>query len=42
LYRICPVFAQLENGDPETPVDYACQIAHLRAEAFGLKELLGS
>lgn len=38
----CPAFAQLENGDPETPIDYVCQIAHLRADAFGLKELLAS
>jgi radical SAM protein with 4Fe4S-binding SPASM domain len=30
----CPGFAQLENGDPESPVDYMCRIAHLRAEKF--------
>lgn len=28
----CPAFAGLENGDPETVVEYACAIAHLRAE----------
>jgi radical SAM protein with 4Fe4S-binding SPASM domain len=36
----CPTFARLENGHPETPVEYICKIAHLRAEAFGLSELL--
>lgn len=30
----CPGWGWLENGNPETPVDYLCQIAHLRAEAF--------
>ncbi|MBU4491985.1 MAG: radical SAM protein [Euryarchaeota archaeon] len=30
----CPGWAWLENGNPESPVEYLCQIAHLRAEAF--------
>ncbi len=30
----CPGWAQLENGDPESPVEYFCQIAHLRAKVF--------
>jgi len=30
----CPGWAWLEHGNPETPVDYLCQIAHLRAQAF--------
>ncbi|UCC38715.1 MAG: radical SAM protein [Candidatus Aminicenantes bacterium] len=30
----CPGWAWVENGDLETPVEYLCQIAHLRAEAF--------
>jgi radical SAM protein with 4Fe4S-binding SPASM domain len=30
----CPGFAQAENGDPESVVEYVCQIAHLRAETF--------
>jgi MoaA/NifB/PqqE/SkfB family radical SAM enzyme len=30
----CPGWAWLENGNPEAPVEYLCQIAHLRAEAF--------
>jgi radical SAM protein with 4Fe4S-binding SPASM domain len=33
----CPGWAQLENGNPETPVEYLCRIAHLRAEAFAPK-----
>jgi radical SAM protein with 4Fe4S-binding SPASM domain len=31
---MCPVNAELENDDPETPVDYFCRIAHLRAYAL--------
>lgn len=34
----CPGWAQLENGNPETPVEYLCKIAHLQAEAFGPKK----
>jgi radical SAM protein with 4Fe4S-binding SPASM domain len=34
----CPGWAQLENADPEGPVEYLCAIAHLRAKAFGLPE----
>ena len=30
----CPAWAWLENGNPEAPVEYLCQIAHLRAQAF--------
>ena len=33
----CPGWAQLEHGNDETPVGYLCEIAHKRAEAFGLK-----
>ncbi|PIZ15519.1 hypothetical protein COY51_05040 [Candidatus Desantisbacteria bacterium CG_4_10_14_0_8_um_filter_39_17] len=32
----CPGWAQVENGDLETPVEYLCQIAHLQAKAFGM------
>jgi radical SAM protein with 4Fe4S-binding SPASM domain len=32
----CPGWAQMESGDPEEPVLYLCDIAHLRAEGFGL------
>ena len=34
----CPGWAQLEHGDQEKTVSYLCKIAHLRAEAFGLKQ----
>ncbi len=33
----CPGWAWLENGDLEAPVEYLCQIAHLRAAAFNTK-----
>ena len=32
----CPGWAQLEYGDQEMPLDYLCQVAHLRAEAYGI------
>jgi hypothetical protein len=31
---MCPANGQLENGDPESPVEFLCQTAHLRAYAF--------
>lgn len=34
----CPGWAKLENNNRETPIEYLCQIAHLRAKAFGAKE----
>jgi hypothetical protein len=33
---MCPANGELENGDPESPVDFLCQVTHLRAHAFGL------
>jgi radical SAM protein with 4Fe4S-binding SPASM domain len=33
---MCPANGELENGDPEAPVDFLCQVAHLRAHAFDL------
>ena len=33
---MCPANAELENGDPEMPVDFLCRVAHLRAYALGL------
>ncbi len=33
---MCPASGELENGDPEAPVDFLCQVAHLRAHALGL------
>jgi radical SAM protein with 4Fe4S-binding SPASM domain len=32
---MCPAMAELENGDPESPVDFLCQVAHLRAYTLG-------
>lgn len=31
---MCPANAELEEGDPETPVDFLCRVAHLRALTF--------
>ena len=31
---MCPAYGELENGDPESPVDFLCRVAHLRAHAF--------
>jgi radical SAM protein with 4Fe4S-binding SPASM domain len=36
----CPAFAQLENGDPETVVEFACRVGHLRSERHGLIQRL--
>ena len=33
---MCPANGELENQDPEAPVDFLCQVAHLRAHAFDL------
>lgn len=33
----CPGWAWTENADLEVPVEYLCQIAQLRAEAFNIK-----
>jgi radical SAM protein with 4Fe4S-binding SPASM domain len=33
---MCPANGELENGDPEAPVDFLCQVAHLRAHALGV------
>jgi radical SAM protein with 4Fe4S-binding SPASM domain len=31
---MCPAFGELENGDPESPVDFLCEVAHLRAHTL--------
>src|SRR5262249_10830692 len=31
---MCPANGELENGDPESPVDFLCEVAHLRAMAL--------
>ena len=30
----CAANSELDNGDPEAPVDFMCKVAHLRAEVF--------
>jgi len=37
LCGMCPPICMLENGDPEEPVNFLCQVAHLRAKALGIK-----
>jgi radical SAM protein with 4Fe4S-binding SPASM domain len=36
LCGMCPAHGELESGDPETPVDFLCEVAHLRAHTLGL------
>lgn len=38
LCQRCPAFSELENADPESVVEYACAVAHLRAEQLGIPE----
>jgi hypothetical protein len=33
---MCPANGELENGDPEAPVDWLCRVAHLRARALDI------
>jgi hypothetical protein len=33
---MCPAHAQLECLDAEIPIDFLCQVAHLRAYTFGI------
>ncbi|MGN6184419.1 MAG: radical SAM protein [Thermoanaerobaculia bacterium] len=33
----CAANGELENGDAESPVDFLCRTAHLRAEVFGIE-----
>src|SRR6266849_2430053 len=33
---MCPANGELENGDPEKPVDFLCHVAHLRAAVLGI------
>jgi radical SAM protein with 4Fe4S-binding SPASM domain len=35
LCGMCPANGELENNDAESPVDFLCQVAHLRAMALG-------
>jgi radical SAM protein with 4Fe4S-binding SPASM domain len=36
---MCPANGELENRDAEEPVDFLCQVAHLRAYTFGIAVL---
>jgi radical SAM protein with 4Fe4S-binding SPASM domain len=36
LCGMCPANGELENGDPEAPVEFLCEVAHLRAKAIGI------
>jgi radical SAM protein with 4Fe4S-binding SPASM domain len=36
LCSMCPANGELEQLDPESPVDFLCQVAHLRAMALGV------
>jgi len=37
LCGMCPAQGMLAGGDGETPVDFLCRVAHLRARAFGME-----
>jgi radical SAM protein with 4Fe4S-binding SPASM domain len=37
LCSMCAANGELENGDPESPVEFLCQVAHLRAYALGFE-----
>jgi radical SAM protein with 4Fe4S-binding SPASM domain len=37
LCSMCPANGELESGDAETPVDFLCEVAHLRALALGFE-----
>jgi len=36
LCGMCPANGELENGDAESPVDFLCRVAHLRAYALDI------
>jgi len=37
LCGMCPPNSEMEKGDQEEPVDFFCEVAHLRAHAFGIQ-----
>ena len=37
LCGMCPANGELENGDRESPVEYLCHVAHLRAAVIGVE-----
>jgi hypothetical protein len=34
---MCPANGELENGNQESPVEFLCQVAHVRAAALGVE-----
>ena len=37
LCGMCPANGEMENGDRESPVEFLCQVAHLRAATIGVE-----
>jgi radical SAM protein with 4Fe4S-binding SPASM domain len=37
LCGMCPANGELENGDRESPVEFLCEVAHLRAAVIGVE-----
>jgi len=37
LCGMCPANGEMENGDRESPVEFLCHVAHLRAAAIGVE-----
>jgi radical SAM protein with 4Fe4S-binding SPASM domain len=37
LCAMCPANGEMENGDKESPVEFLCHVAHLRAAAIGVE-----
>jgi len=37
LCGMCPANGEMENGDKESPVEFLCQVAHLRAAVIGVE-----
>jgi radical SAM protein with 4Fe4S-binding SPASM domain len=37
LCGMCPANGEMENGDRESPVEFLCNVAHLRAAVLGVK-----
>jgi radical SAM protein with 4Fe4S-binding SPASM domain len=37
LCAMCPANGEMENGDRESPVEFLCEVAHLRAIAVGVE-----
>jgi len=36
ICAMCPPQGELENGDPEAPVEFLCHVAHVQAHAMGI------